>query len=94
MVVWGAGPTGKALAREFRRQGVAVKAFVEVDRRKIGQTIHAVAVVAVADAPGVAAADGGALHVGAVARAEGRAGVRRAAMEAGLVEGVNFVAMA
>ena len=47
VVVWGAGPTGKRLAREFVRQGAEVLAFVEVDPRKIGQRIHGAPVVGV-----------------------------------------------
>ncbi len=91
VVVWGAGPTGKALAREFQRQGVGVEAFVEVDPRKIGQVIHGAPVVAARDA---ARTGGRALHVGAVARAVGREAVRRAVRGAGLARGTEFVAMA
>ena len=119
VVVWGAGPTGKSLAREFARQGVKVQAFVEVDPRKIGQQIHGAPVLgveAVREGWGVAGRGGGggagvvrgaragavrgargvsgALHVGAVARAAGRAAVRGAVGGLGLGEGVDFVAMA
>ena len=90
VVVWGAGPTGKRLALEFLRQGVAVAAFVEVDPRKIGQRIHGAPVL---DACGTDAC-GAVLHVGAVARSKGRRAVRDAASRAGLEEGRNFVAMA
>ena len=90
VVVWGAGPTGKSLALEFQRQKVAVKGFIEVDPRKIGQVIH--------DAPvreaGAAREFGDVLHVGAVARGKGRAAVRAAAAETGLEYGLNFVSMA
>ena len=89
-VVWGAGPTGKALALEFQRQGASVEAFVEVDPRKIGQIIHGAPVRATHDARQF----GQALHVGAVARSTGRAAVRKAALEAGLEDGVDFVSMA
>ncbi len=91
VAVWGAGPTGKRLAQEFQRQGIRVAAFVEVDPRKIGQTIHGAPVVAAKDA---ARTGRGALHVGAVARGAGREAVREAARGAGLAEGVDFVAMA
>ncbi|MFQ5889104.1 MAG: glycosyltransferase [Gemmatimonadota bacterium] len=40
LVVWGAGRVGKAFARELLRQGLPVSAFVDLDRRKIGQMIH------------------------------------------------------
>ena len=90
VAVWGAGPTGKSLALEFQRQGVRVAAFVEVDPRKIGQVIHGAPVCEA----GGAREFGAVLHVGAVARTAGREPVRKAAREAGLEEGVDFVSMA
>lgn len=45
-VVWGAGPVGKRFGRELRRQGVSLRAFVDLDPRKIGQHIHGAPVVA------------------------------------------------
>ncbi len=90
VVVWGAGRTGKALALEFRRQGVSVEAFIEVHPRKIGQVIHGAPVRPVRAAGEFRCA----LHVGAVARSAGRAAVRAAARKAGLEDGVAFVSMA
>jgi len=90
VVIWGAGPTGKKLALECRRQGVAVRAFIEVDPRKIGQVIHGAPVRAAAAAKGFPDA----LHLGAVARSAGRETVRAAAVAEGLLDGVDFVAMA
>jgi glycosyltransferase involved in cell wall biosynthesis len=89
-VVWGAGPTGKAFARELISAGTQVAAFVEVDPRKLGKRIHGVPVVSVKRAGDFA----GALALGAVARAEGRARVRELAAACGLVEGRDFVAVA
>jgi glycosyltransferase involved in cell wall biosynthesis len=40
LVVWGAGKVGKPLARELIRQGSKVRAFVDLDPRKIGQEIQ------------------------------------------------------
>jgi glycosyltransferase involved in cell wall biosynthesis len=39
VVVWGAGPVGKAFARELRAQNIEVSGFIEVDPRKIGRRI-------------------------------------------------------
>jgi glycosyltransferase involved in cell wall biosynthesis len=89
-VVWGAGPTGKALARELLAAGTPLAAFVEVDPRKLGTRIHGAPVVPVehaADFPG-------ALALGAVSGPEGRARVRELAAGLGLVEGTDFVAVA
>ena len=48
-LVWGAGPTGKAFARALVDQSVRVRAFVDLDPRKVGQTVHGVPVVAPGD---------------------------------------------
>jgi glycosyltransferase involved in cell wall biosynthesis len=36
-IVWGAGPVGKALARELLDRGHAMRGFIDIDPRKIGQ---------------------------------------------------------
>lgn len=90
VVVWGAGPTGKSVALECLRQGVPVRAFIEVDPRKVGQVIHGAPVHDATAANTLPEA----LHLGAVARSAGRSAVRSAAVEIGLSEGVDFVAVA
>jgi len=45
VVVWGAGPVGKAFALSLRGEGHEVVAFVDLDPRKIGQTIHSAPVI-------------------------------------------------
>jgi glycosyltransferase involved in cell wall biosynthesis len=89
-VVWGAGPTGKAFARELLAAGTPVAAFVEVDPRKLGKRIHGAPVVAVEGATDFP----GSLPLGAVSGPEGRARVRELAVGLGLVEGHDFVAVA
>jgi glycosyltransferase involved in cell wall biosynthesis len=89
-VVWGAGPTGKALARELLAAGTPLAAFVEVDPRKIGKRIHGAPVVPVegaGDFPGT-------LALGAVSGPAGRARLRELAAALGLSEGKDFVATA
>jgi glycosyltransferase involved in cell wall biosynthesis len=89
-VVWGAGPTGKALARELLAAGTPLAAFVEVDPRKLGKRIHGAPVVPVEQAAGFP----GALALSCVAGPEGRARVRELAAGLGLEEGTDFVAVA
>jgi hypothetical protein len=89
-VVWGAGPTGKALACELLAAGTPLAAFVEVDPRKLGKRIHGAPVVPVERAGDFS----GALALGAVSGPEGRARVRELAAGLGLVEGTDFVAVA
>ena len=45
LVIWGAGPLGKAFGREVKNQGGSLRAFVDLDDRKIGQNIHGVTVI-------------------------------------------------
>lgn len=90
VVLWGAGPVGKGWARALQAGGHDVAAFVEVDRRKIGQRIHGARVVDVAGA----AAFAGRLHLAAVGRPGARARIRAAARELGLREGDDLIAVA
>jgi glycosyltransferase involved in cell wall biosynthesis len=89
-LVWGAGPVGKSFARELLRQGHSVTAFVDLDPRKIGRTIHGARVLAVEEGPRYADA----LALGAVSGAEARALIREAVAAQGRSEGVDFVAVA
>lgn len=90
VVIWGAGPVGKSFARELAAQSVRVRAFVDVDPRKIGKIVHGVSVVSVEDA----ARFGDAFAVGAVAREEARARIREMVAAQGRRDGVDFVAVA
>ena len=89
-LIWGAGPVGKALARELVGRGTRLSAFAEVDPRKIGQRIH--------DAPVLdtvrALAERGVLHIGAVGQKGAREQLRRLLSEGGLEELRSFVVMA
>lgn len=89
VVVWGAGPIGKWWSRALRRAGCPVVAFVEVAPRRLGQRIHGVPVVGVAQAPGR-----GPLHLAAVAGLEARERIRAAGRAAGLEDGRDLIAVA
>ena len=89
-VVWGAGPVGKAFARELRRQGTGVVAFVDVDPRKIGHDVYGAPVVAVNDAARFREA----FALGAAAGVEARTRIRAMVAEQGRRDGVDFVAVA
>lgn len=90
VVIWGAGPVGKAWARALLARGVAVAAFVEVAPRKLGQRIHGAPVRDVA----AAARLRGPLHLLAVGQKGARERVRAEAERLGLREGPDFVAVA
>ena len=44
--MWGAGATGKRLARELEPHGVRAERFVDIDPRKIGSTARGAPIVA------------------------------------------------
>jgi len=89
-VLWGAGPIGKGWARALLARGCRVAAFVDIDPKKIGQTIHGVRVVGLEGAR----AFEGALHLSAVGDREARHRIRGAAASWGLVEGRDLLAVA
>jgi glycosyltransferase involved in cell wall biosynthesis len=90
VLVWGAGPVGKAFALELQAQQVKVRAFVELDPRKIGQKIHDAPVVA----PDKLSEYRDAFAIAAVGLPNARDEIRTALGEAGWTEGRDFVAVA
>jgi hypothetical protein len=90
VVVWGAGPLGKAWARALAGRQRPVAAFVEVDPRKIGQRIHGAPVVGIA----AAASCAGALHLAAVGDGAARARIRHEASRLGLLATGDLIAVA
>lgn len=86
-VIWGAGPVGKALSRELQGAGVTVRAFVEVDPRKVGQEIHGAPVL---DTDAGLALEGP-LHLGAVGQPGARERIRRTLRDGGKAELRDFV---
>jgi glycosyltransferase involved in cell wall biosynthesis len=90
VVLWGAGPIGKAWARALLAAGHRLTAFVEVDPRRIGRRLHGVPVLDVA----AGAALKGPLHLAAVGQKGARHRIRAEAAGRGLVEGADLVAVA
>jgi hypothetical protein len=89
-VVWGAGPVGKAWSRALRSAGHEVRAFVEVNPRKLGGRLHGAPVVTIDEAGGLR----GPLHLAAVGQPGARERICAEAARLGLVEGADFVAVA
>jgi glycosyltransferase involved in cell wall biosynthesis len=90
VVVWGAGPVGKAFAKTLVGAGHRVAAFVELDRRKIGQEIHGAPVIAPGGVPGFR----GAYAVAAVGASGGREAIRAALTTMGWREPEDWCAVA
>ncbi|MDH3269790.1 MAG: glycosyltransferase [Gemmatimonadota bacterium] len=90
VVIWGAGPVGKALSKALRQSGVPLTAFAELDPRKIGQEIHGAPVLDTAEAVALR----GPLHVAAVGQSGARARIRAVLDAAGMTAMEDFVAVA
>lgn len=89
LAVWGAGPTGRRLARAMEPEGVRAAVFVDIDPLKIGRVARGVRVVS------PDALTPSAFAVVAAVGAEGARGLIRAALCAmGFVEGEDFVVAA
>lgn len=86
VTLWGAGLEGKAWRQALRGEGIAVRRWIEVDPRKIGQVIHGAPVVGIE----ALAPDGGMTLVTVGAKGA-REQVRAFATRAGLVEGKDFI---
>jgi glycosyltransferase involved in cell wall biosynthesis len=90
VVIWGAGPTGKAFGRELMEAGCGVAAWVDLDPRKLGQEIHGAPVVP----PSAVSRFAGHPVLIAVGRAGARTEVREALAEMGLEEPGEAIAVA
>jgi glycosyltransferase involved in cell wall biosynthesis len=90
VVLWGAGPTGKAFARLFADAGTPIRAFVDVDPRKIGQVIQG----ALVEPPMALERYRSSLLVGTVSGVEARTAIRATLAGSSWQEGHNFVVVA
>ena len=90
VVICGAGPVGKALARLLLAAGTRVRAFVDLDPRKIGQTIHGAPVVGPQEVAGLLDRGGGLVALGAVGQVGARGRIRTLFETAGWREGQDL----
>lgn len=90
VVIWGAGPTGKAFGRALIAAGHTLRAWVDIDPRKIGQTIHGAPVLSPDDPLPLEEA----LVLSAVGTSDARSQVRKALRDMGLREPENAVVVA
>ena len=88
VAMWGAGPTGKRLARELERHGVRTSRFIDIDPRKIGRVRRGVPVVDRREL------DREHTIVVAVGARGARDLVRAELLERGFAEGTDFIAAA
>ncbi|RLB46346.1 MAG: glycosyl transferase [Deltaproteobacteria bacterium] len=85
LTIWGAGPTGKRMARALEAHGVFAARFVDVDPKKIGGTARGVPIAAIESLSATAET-----VLAAVGNARAR-GLIRADLDArGFVEGMDY----
>ncbi len=89
VAIWGLGPEGKAWRKLLRQAGIEVAAWIDVDRKKIGQSIHDAKV----HAPGELKAIPNKILVAVGARGA-RQRIRDWCTQHNLVEGDNFICVA
>ncbi|HYE99087.1 MAG TPA: glycosyltransferase, partial [Planctomycetota bacterium] len=85
VVVWGAGPIGRAWMRDLLQAGVEVEAAIDIDPRKIGRRVAGGRVPVVSVEDGLAKRRG--MVLGAVGARGARDLIRPRLRSAGLVEG-------
>jgi glycosyltransferase involved in cell wall biosynthesis len=90
LVIWGAGPVGKAFGRSWHAAGGQIVAFVDLDPRKIGQCIHGAPVIA----PAAIGRFRDTFVVAAVGQPDAREEIRTALRSLGFVEPGQFRAVA
>ena len=90
VVIWGAGPVGKAFARELRAQGGRLRAFVDLSPNRVGQEIHGAPVLPPFQARPLLEE----LHLAAVGQAGAREEIRNTLRGMGREELKDFLAVA
>jgi glycosyltransferase involved in cell wall biosynthesis len=90
IVVWGAGPVGKAFALALQNEGHDIVAFVDLDPRKIGQIIHGAPVSPPSKIEGYSDS----YVVAAVGSKKARTAIRASLHAAGFREPDDFCAVA
>lgn len=90
VVICGAGPVGKAMARALQGAGTEVAAFFDLDPRKIGQTIHGAPVLGPDEIPFPSDEGDGPVVLGAVGQPGARDEIRALFGGAGWREGTDL----
>ena len=89
-IVWGAGQTGRRLAKHLEREGAAPQAFLDIDPKKIGGSLRRRPVLAADELPRLLTGRRPPLVVSAVSSRGARRLIRARLVGLGLEEGVDF----
>lgn len=94
LAIWGAGKTGRRLAKHLEREGRAPDVFVDIAPQKIGGTLRRKPVIGPEDLPAWWTRHERPILLAAVASRGARALIRRHLREEGWVEGMDFLCVA
>lgn len=94
VILWGAGMMGRRLSKHLLREGVALIAFVDVDKKKIGNVRRGLPILAPEDLPAWLGGENPPLVLAGVGARGARALIRARLHELGLVEGRGWWAAA
>ncbi len=92
VIVWGAGQTGRRLSKHLLRGGAAIRAFLDIDPRKVGRRLRGIPVRAADELPELWAP--GLLVLAAVSSRGARRLIRARLAGLGLTEGRDFLCVA
>lgn len=94
LIIWGAGMTGRRLSKHLQRQGLPLKAFIDVDQAKIGGTKRGLPIFPPDVLPGIWKESPKTVVLVAVGSQNARRLIRRYLQDLGLLEGVHWWAVA
>jgi len=90
VIVWGAGQTGRRLSKHLKREGVALKAFVDIDPAKIGRTLRGLPIHPPVELPRLTSDDESFVVLAAVSSRGARKLIRDRLGELGYREAEDF----
>lgn len=94
VILWGAGMIGRRLSKHLRRQGAPLVAFLDVDPKKIGRTVHGLPILPPGDLPGLWTRHPAPVVLAAVGARGARQLIRTRLNLSGLTEGEDWWSVA
>lgn len=90
VIVWGAGQTGRRLSKHLKRFGASLRAFIDIDPRKIGKTLRGLPIHPSESLPMLLSTENHTVVLAAVSSRGARALIRQQLTSLGLQEGRQF----
>lgn len=90
VIIWGAGMVGRRVGKQLERQGAPLKAFVDIDPRKVGRTRRSLPIIPSSDLMDWWGRFSNPVVLAAVGARGARQVIRRQLVEFGLQEGQDW----